>query len=122
MDPDYVLRWAHLGLARNPRYRDVMEKQRRIAEERVKEISVEQEALNAARPLSVVHDCHWLPATPEEGRGVPVTEHRLEHHVPPRRDAVAALNVLREAAGLGPWREDGQEVSGDGQGERGEAR
>jgi len=38
-----------------------------------------------------------------------VTEHRLEYHVLPRRDAVAALNVLREAAGLGPWREDGEE-------------
>jgi len=32
---------------------------------------------------------------------VPVTEHRLEYHVLPRGEAVAALNVLREAAGLG---------------------
>ena len=35
---------------------------------------------------------------------------------------VAALNVLREAAGLGPWREDGEEVGGDRPGKRGEAR
>ena len=50
MDRDYVLRWAHLGLARNPRYRHVIEAQRRIAEEHIKEIWAEQEALNAARP------------------------------------------------------------------------
>jgi hypothetical protein len=53
---------------------------------------------------------------------VPITEHRLEHHVLLQDDAVAALNVLREAAGLGPWGEDGEEVGGDGPGERGEVR
>jgi hypothetical protein len=50
MDRDCVLRWAHLGLARNPRYRHFIEEQRRIAEEHIKEIWVEEEALNAARP------------------------------------------------------------------------
>ena len=36
---------------------------------------------------------------------------------------VAALNVLREAAGLGRrGAKDGEEVGGDGQGKRGEAR
>jgi hypothetical protein len=35
---------------------------------------------------------------------------------------VAALNVPREAAGLGPWREDGEKVGGDAKGKRGEAR
>jgi len=35
---------------RNPRYRHVIEAQRRIAEEHIKEIWAEQEALNAARP------------------------------------------------------------------------
>ena len=38
------------GLARNPRYRHVIEAQRRIAEEHIKEIWSVQEALNAARP------------------------------------------------------------------------
>ena len=33
---------------------------------------------------------------------MPVTEHRLEYRVLPRGEAVAALDVLREAAGLGP--------------------
>ena len=51
-----------------------------------------------------------------------MTEHRLEYHVLPRGEAVAALNVLREAAGLGPWREDGEQVGADGHGKRGEAR
>ena len=45
----YVLRWAHLGLARNPRYRHSIEEQRRIAKEHVNEIWAEQEAVNAAR-------------------------------------------------------------------------
>jgi hypothetical protein len=35
MDPDFVLRWAHLGLTRNARDRDVSEEQRRIAEEHI---------------------------------------------------------------------------------------
>ena len=61
MDRDYVLRWAHLGVARNPRYRHVIEEQRRIADEHIKEIWAEQEALNAAQPLSVALFCHWLP-------------------------------------------------------------
>jgi hypothetical protein len=45
----------------------------------------------------------------------------VQYHVLPD-DPLAALNILREAAGLGPWREDGEEVGGDGQGTRGEAR
>ena len=45
-----------------------------------------------------------------------MTEHRLEYRVLPRGEAVAALDVLREAAGLGPWRDDGEEVGGDEQG------
>ncbi len=49
------------------------------------------------------------------------TDRGLHYDVLP--DApVAALNVLREAAGLGPWREDGEQVGADEQGERGEAR
>jgi hypothetical protein len=45
----------------------------------------------------------------------------VQYHVLPD-DPLAALNILREAAGLGPWREDGKEVGGDRQGKRGEAR
>jgi hypothetical protein len=51
-----------------------------------------------------------------------MTEERLEYHILPPDDTVAALNILRGAAGLGPWREDGEEVGGDGRRERGEKR
>jgi len=51
-----LLRWAHLGLARNPRYRDVIEKQHRIAEAHISEIQAEQEALDATR--------HWPDGPP----------------------------------------------------------
>ena len=46
-DRNFVLRWAHLGLGRNPRYRHIIEEQRRISEEYVKEIRAEQEVRNA---------------------------------------------------------------------------
>jgi hypothetical protein len=52
MDREFVLRWAHLGLARNPRCRDVIEKQRRIGKEHVEEIWAQREALDAARHRS----------------------------------------------------------------------
>ena len=48
MDRDYALRWLHLGF-RDPRYRDVIEKQHRISREHVVGIWAEQEALDAAR-------------------------------------------------------------------------
>jgi hypothetical protein len=51
-----------------------------------------------------------------------MTEERMEFHVLPQGDALAALNILREAAGLGPWRDDDEDVDGDGQRERGEER
>ena len=47
------------------------------------------------------------------------TDRGLHYYVLPV-GPVAALNVLREAAGL--EREDGGEVGGDGHGKRGEAR
>jgi hypothetical protein len=34
-----------------------------------------------------------------------MTEERLQYHILPPGDPVAALNILREAAALGPWRE-----------------
>jgi hypothetical protein len=50
------------------------------------------------------------------------TTDRGLHYYGPPDGPVAALNVLREAAGLGPGREDGKEVGADGQTKRGEAR
>jgi hypothetical protein len=50
------------------------------------------------------------------------TDRGLHYHAPPD-DPVAALNVLREAAGLGRrGAKDGEQVGGDRQGKRGEAR
>ena len=45
---DFVLRWAHLGLGRNPRHRQIIEEQRRAFEAHVAEIQNEQEQKNAA--------------------------------------------------------------------------
>lgn len=47
-DRSFVLRWAHLGLGRNPRYRHIIEEQRRLAEEHIAEIHAEQERKNGA--------------------------------------------------------------------------
>ena len=49
MDRDFVLRWAHLGLGPILVTADIIEEQRRIAEEHTREIWAEQEALDAAR-------------------------------------------------------------------------
>jgi hypothetical protein len=50
-----------------------------------------------------------------------MTEERREYHILPN-DPVAALNILREAAGLGPWREGGEEVKRNKRREQGEKR
>lgn len=42
-----MLRWAHPGLGRNPRYRHNIEEQRRLAEGYIKKIQAEQERRNA---------------------------------------------------------------------------
>ena len=47
-DRSFVLRWAHLGLGRNPRYREIIEEQRRLGTEHIAEIQAEQEQRNAA--------------------------------------------------------------------------
>jgi hypothetical protein len=52
-------------------------------------------------------------ATKPPGSETEMTEERLEYHILPPGDPVAALNILREVAGLGPWREEGEEVGGD---------
>lgn len=51
-EPNYVLRWAHLGLGRNPRYRDLLAKQGRIAHEMIEEFYAEQQRKNAAMRVS----------------------------------------------------------------------
>src|ERR1700756_3682461 len=47
-DRHFVLKWAHMGLGRNPRYRHIIEEQRRRLEEHIAEIEAEQEQRNAA--------------------------------------------------------------------------
>jgi hypothetical protein len=47
-DRNYVLRWLYLGF-RDPRYRDLVEKQHALCKEHVEEIWAKQEALDAAR-------------------------------------------------------------------------
>jgi hypothetical protein len=46
-DRNFVLRWAHLGLGRNPRHRQIIDEERRAFEAHVAEIQAEQEAKNA---------------------------------------------------------------------------
>ena len=48
VDRNFVLRWAHLGLGRNPRHRKVIESERRDFEAHVAQIQAEQEQKNAA--------------------------------------------------------------------------
>jgi hypothetical protein len=47
-DRNFVLKWRHLGLGRNPRYREIIESEQREFEAHVAEIQVEQERNNAA--------------------------------------------------------------------------
>ena len=41
-DRNFVLRWAHLGLGRNPQHREISEEQRRAFEAHVADIQAEQ--------------------------------------------------------------------------------
>ena len=45
-DRNFVLRWAHLGLGRNPRQRQIIEEERRALEAHVADIQAEQEQKN----------------------------------------------------------------------------
>jgi hypothetical protein len=47
-DRSFVLKWAHLGHGRNPRYRHIIVEARRDLEALIAEIQAEQEAKNAA--------------------------------------------------------------------------
>jgi hypothetical protein len=44
-----------------------------------------------------------------QARRAAMTEDGLHYYVLPKDDPVAALNILREAAGLEPWPEQGSE-------------
>jgi hypothetical protein len=48
VDRSFVLKWAHLGLGRHPRYRHIIEEARRDLEAHIAEIQAEQEKRNAA--------------------------------------------------------------------------
>jgi hypothetical protein len=47
-DRSFVLKWAHLGLGRNPRYRHVIEENRAALGAHIAEIQAEQEQRNTA--------------------------------------------------------------------------
>jgi acyl-CoA reductase-like NAD-dependent aldehyde dehydrogenase len=59
VDPSLVLRWAHLGRGRNPRYRPIIEEARRDLEAHIAEIQAEQEAKNVA--LHQIDHSHIRP-------------------------------------------------------------
>jgi hypothetical protein len=46
VDRRLVLKWAHLGLGRDPRYREIIDDQRRARAEHIAEIQAKQETLN----------------------------------------------------------------------------
>ena len=55
-DRNFVLKWAHLGLGKNPRHRRIIEEERRAHEAHVAEIQTEQEQKNIAlRKISYSH-------------------------------------------------------------------
>jgi hypothetical protein len=48
VDRGFVLKWAHMGLGRNPRYRHIIDEERRLGAEHIAEIQAEQQQRNAA--------------------------------------------------------------------------
>ena len=67
-DRNFVLRWAHLGLGRNPRHRQIIEEERRAFEAHVAKIQAEQEQKNAA--LAARKTSH-LPVVAGDRQGDP---------------------------------------------------
>jgi hypothetical protein len=47
-DRNFVLKWAHMGLGKNPRYRGIIDEERRALDAHIAEIQAEQEQRNAA--------------------------------------------------------------------------
>jgi hypothetical protein len=58
-DRNFVLRWAHLGLGRNPRYRHIIDEERHARDANIAEIQAEQEQRNAA--LHKIDRSHTSP-------------------------------------------------------------
>ena len=75
-DRNFVLRWAHLGLGRNPRHRQIIEEQRRAFEAHVADIQAEQEQHSAALASRMVLSFRgrYLTLAPRYARGI---AHRL---------------------------------------------
>jgi hypothetical protein len=47
-DRNCVLKWAHMGLGKNPRYRRIIDEERRALNAHIAEIQAEQEQRNTA--------------------------------------------------------------------------
>ena len=47
-DRNFVLEWAHMGLGKNPRYRRIIDEERRALDAHIAEIQAEQEQRNTA--------------------------------------------------------------------------
>jgi hypothetical protein len=47
-DRNFVLKWGYMGLGRNPRYRHIIDEDRRALDAHIAEIQAEQEQRNAA--------------------------------------------------------------------------
>ena len=47
-DRNFVLKWAHIGLGKNPRYRRIIDEERRALDAHIAEIQAEQEQRNTA--------------------------------------------------------------------------
>lgn len=48
VDRSFVLKWAHMGLGKNPRYRWIIDEERRALDAHIAEIQAEQQQRNAA--------------------------------------------------------------------------
>ena len=68
-DRDFILKWAHLGLGRNPQYRKVIEENRRAFDARVADIQTEQEQKNAALAARTT-DATRLAVAPRYAKGI----------------------------------------------------
>ena len=71
-DRNFVLRWAHLGLGRNPQHREISEEQRRAFEAHVADIQAEQgqkSAELAARKASSINSMR-LAVSPRYAKGI----------------------------------------------------
>jgi hypothetical protein len=58
-DRHFVLKWAHMGLGKNPRYRRIIDEERRVLDAHIAEIQAEQEQRNAA--LCRIDHSHIAP-------------------------------------------------------------